>query len=127
MKGDQTRLEPLKCKNCGAPLISPTPGMFKCEHCGSVFRDPQISCAIPQLVAVYPPECATIAAEVIIPDWERRSIPETGLTNVTLFRLREQLAEGLAGLLRVETYNDPCQRATIVRGTVRVIPPDHRY
>lgn len=121
------RLEPLKCKNCGAPLISPTPGMFKCEHCGSVFRDPQISSAIPQLVMVNAPPCVTLAAKCIISDWESKSMPAEVLTQHTLLRLREQLVEGLTGLLRVETQQDPYQRATIVRGTVRIVPPDLRF
>lgn len=121
------RLEPLRCKNCGAPLIEAAPGMFKCEHCGSVFRDPQISCAIPPIVTVNVPDCVTLAAECIIPDWERRSMPAEALTQHTLLRLREQLVEGLSGLLRVETQQDPYQRATIVRGTVRIVPPDHRF
>lgn len=120
-------LEPLKCQSCGAPLIEAAPGLYKCEHCGSVFRDPQISCAIPQLITVNAPDCVTLAAECIIPDWEPRSMPAEALTQHTLLRLREQLVEGLSGLLRVETQQDPYQRATIVRGTVRIVPPDHRF
>lgn len=29
--------------------------------------------------------------------------------------------------MRIDTEKDPFEKATIIRGTVRVIPPDFRY
>lgn len=41
-----------------------------------------------------------------------------------------ELAKGLAAFMKVEVmedYGSPFNQATIVRGTVRVVPPDFRF
>ena len=41
--------------------------------------------------------------------------------------LGHELAKGLAGFMKIETREDPYLRATIIRGTVRVVPPDFMF
>lgn len=41
--------------------------------------------------------------------------------------LAHSLADGLVNFMRVDVEEDPYRQATIIRGTVRVVPPDFRY
>ena len=122
----QQKLEPLKCTNCGGPLKETAPGMFKCEYCGSVYRDPAASYPI-GFVRVAAPQAVKLGAQVMIDDADRDILPEDYLTKYTMQQLREQLAEGLMTAMRVDVVRDPYRCATVVRGTVRVIPSDFRY
>jgi hypothetical protein len=41
----------------------------------------------------------------------------------TLNQLREQIADGLLGFMKITTSHDLCEQAEIIRGEVRVVDP----
>ena len=49
------------------------------------------------------------------------------LSKYTVQELSAKLAEGLAGYMKVTVNEDPFRMVTIVRGEVRVVPPDFRF
>lgn len=109
----------LKCKNCGATLRPDG----KCEYCGSVFRFDSLT----HVVCVHPADASVLSAHLEIPFDARRYMRPEDISKYSVRELSAQLAEGIAGYMRVDVSEDPCRMATIVRGTVRVIPPDHRF
>ena len=120
-------LEPLKCQSCGAPLIEAAPGLYKCEHCGSVYKDPQVSCYQASFVQVMRPEVMTISAETALHRHEVEALDAEDLTKFTLYELRAKLADGLTAAMRIDKTEDYRRDMTIIRGTVRVVPPDFRF
>lgn len=127
MKRDSERLEPLKCQSCGAPLIEAAPGLYKCEHCGSVYKDPEINCYPTSFVQIQRPGVMTIRAETAISRHELAALGAEDLTKFTLEQLRQQLAEGLIAAMRIDKIEDYRRNMSIIRGTVRVVPPDFRF
>ena len=117
-------MKELKCKNCGAPLISDfASGQYVCKHCGSVFEMDTLG----RLIYVRDPRAQVLCGTIEIPFEARHYMPEEDLSKYTIRELTHKLAEGLAAYMKVDVQEDPCRMATIVRGTVRVIPPDARF
>lgn len=114
-------MEELKCKNCGAPLARDG----HCEYCGAQYR---IDRNLPELhyVEVHAPMTQTIGAEVIIDRWMRGRFTPERISEYATEELSKRLASGLTEYLKLNVREDPLAEATIIRGTVRVIPPDFR-
>lgn len=111
-----------KCKNCGAPLER----NGKCSYCGSVFEISYFGSDI-KFIEVGAPKAETLEAKIEVPFQVRHYMKEEDISAYSLRALSEQLAEGLAGYMRLDVMEDPCRMATIVRGRVRVLPPNSRY
>ena len=86
----QQELELLKCTNCGGSLKETAPGMFKCEYCGSVYRDPAASYPI-SFVRVAAPQAVSLGAQVLIQDEDRERLPDEYLVSHSMETLKQQL------------------------------------
>ena len=105
------------CPNCGAPITGRI-----CSYCGTKF---EIENNIVQVISG--PQACTIEAKVAVPFDSRRYMSEEDITKFTLNELKNQLAEGLTGCFKLETMDNPLDMCTIVRGRIRVMPPDFRF
>ena len=129
--------ETINCKNCGAPLD----GSGKCPYCGSVYRVEAGQACRPMVVEVHSFPVKVLGCEVRI---DRRCHPEVchfadnqaipgelvgddGVVELTLERMRHQLADGLMGMIKVTSHMEPGSEIQVIRGTVRVVPPDFRF
>ena len=116
-------MKELKCKNCGAPLTRDG----KCEYCGARYQiEPAFGETI-HVMEILPPQAQTIGAEVVQDKYERRLLPAERSAEMAVGMLKAKLVDALAEYLRLDVHEDLMSRATIVRGTIRVIPPDYRY
>ena len=112
---------PTNCPNCGAPLK----GRYRCEYCGtelSTRPSPEKVYVIERYSRVH-----VLEAQMAIPFEAKAYMDEDALSKYTIRELTRQLAEGLASAMKVDVYDDPCQMRTVIRGTVRVLPPDFRF
>ena len=112
-------MKELKCKNCGAPLRPDG----KCEYCGSVF----IPDGFGHVQIVHDPRAQVLSAQMEVPFEARHYMRKEDISAYSIRELTHQLAEGLAAYMRLDVMEDPCRMATIVRGTVRVVPPGYRF
>ena len=115
-------MEKLTCQNCGAPLTK----SGECKYCGTIHQLANNCDGLPYIVEFSNPRVQTIAAQVSISNYVRESHPDLA-ADFSLGKLREELAKGLAGFMRIDTREDPIMQTTIIRGTVRVVPPDFRF
>lgn len=112
-------MKELKCKNCGATLRPDG----KCEYCGSVFLLDDFG----HIRVAYAPQTQVLSAKMEIPFQARDYMRKEDISAYSLRELSHQLAEGLAAYMRLDVMEDPCRMTTIVRGTVRVVPPGYRF
>lgn len=105
------------CPNCGAPISGNI-----CSYCGTRFKVENYV-----VIPISDPQACTIEAKVAVPFDARRYMSEEDITKFTLNELKNQLAEGLTGFFKLETMDNPCDLCTIVRGRIRVMPPDFRF
>ena len=119
-------MKELKCKNCGAPLVRSGWHGYKCEHCGAVYCEEEYRGEV-QLLCVHDARAVPLCVEIEVPFTARDYMPSEDISKYTISELTHKLAEGLAAYMQLDAREDPCRMATIVRGTVRVIPPDHRF
>lgn len=118
-------VEQLICASCGAPLKIDSEGKYKCEYCGAIY----IKDGGPYSfrLETYRAPIQVLCAEKVIPSYLSDAMGEDDLSKYTISQLSNQLAEGLAACLKLRVRNDPLRDATIVRGEVRVVPPDFRF
>ena len=114
----------IKCKSCGGPLKDIGFGKYICEYCGSLYEDYFGNI---RFIEVAQKPSQRIMAQISIPFQARDYVDSNKISDYTLSELRQQLAEGLSSYMKISVNEDPCRMATIVRGEVRVIPPDHRF
>lgn len=119
-------MKELKCKNCGAHLVWGGWGKYKCEYCGAVYSEEEYRGEV-QLLCVHDARVVPLCGEVEVPFTARDYMQSEDISKYTISELTHKLAEGLAAYMQLNVREDPCRMATIVRGTVRVIPPDHRF
>lgn len=126
-------MEQMKCQSCGAPLTPTANGDYRCEYCGSLYRieRPSFHPEVIKYIEINPPAAVALGAEVVIDDCIMRSARAAGreddLSKHSIERLTHELAKGLAAYMRLDTNEDPLLQGTIIRGTVRVVPPDYRF
>ena len=115
-------MKELKCTNCGAPLLP----NGKCEYCGSRFHVEQ-TFGNYKIIEIEHGPAQEIAAKMEIPFEARNYMKTEKITQYAMRELTRQLAEGLAAYMRLDVMEDPMRMATIVRGSVRVVPPNMRF
>ena len=115
-------MKELKCKNCGAPLTQDG----RCEYCGARY---QIEEKVGKIcvVEMLPPAAQTLAAQTTISYDYRGRVPDETLARRAKEDLTMSLAESIAEYMKLDIHEDPFLKATVVRGMVRVIPPDYRF
>ena len=108
---------PTNCKNCGAPLNSEG----KCEYCGAIYS--------PIITPIFleNPKATILTADVNISNDLRRHMNPDDLSDYTIQQLSRKLAEGLSAYMKLRTSNDYFTDSTIIRGEVRILPPDFRF
>lgn len=119
-------MEDLKCKSCGAPLTPTVDGRYKCSYCGSLYERSNDHGVI-SFIEIRHPQIQTLSATVSVPFEARDFMDPKEISEMSLARLTEELAKGLASYFKVYTRNDPFTMATIIRGEVRVLSPDFRF
>ena len=113
-------LKPYICKCCGGRINVTA---MRCEYCGAEYHDPSLRRLTIQTVQ---PGVHTIAAQVELRIPNEVFDPE-GARDYALHELRNQLADGLLGYMKIRTNErlDPryFERTEIIRGEVRVVDP----
>lgn len=123
-------MEQMQCKSCGAHLKMRRPGEWICEYCGAVYKtDDSIPNEI-RIIEVQPANAQTVRAYVKLPHEMKKYMGEVEMTEHVVQNLAHKMAEALATYMRLDVSEDmsnPFQSATIVRGTLRILPPDFRF
>ena len=123
-------MQEFKCRACGAPLTHKHGNQFKCEYCGSVYAiEGSNSYTIPPFATleIEHPKIERLAAQLELP-WEaKRYMGDEAATKSAISELTRQLAGGLAAYMRLDVQEDPMRMATVIRGTVRIVPPGFRF
>ena len=114
------KLEPYICKQCGGRI---NVAKMVCEYCGTAYQDESLKQI--KIVQVRPGE-HRISAQVEVDVEHMARYPE-GARDYALHELRNQIADGLLGYMKVttsESFNPRYfGRTEIIRGEVRVIDP----
>ena len=96
---------------------------MKCEYCDTSYEDASLRRIKVETVR---PGQHTIRAEVALDKYGIQQNPE-GARDYALRTRRDQIADGLLGFMKIQTYEDfspmYCNRTEIIRGEVRVIDP----
>ena len=111
-------LRPYICKQCGGTI---NPATLKCEYCGTRYEDKSLKRITS---TTQPPGQHTIRAEVCM-DREFMLYDPEGARDFALSKLREQIADGLLGYMKITTSHDfrLGDQTEIIRGEVRVVDP----
>lgn len=113
-------LTPYVCKCCGGRV---NVANMRCDYCGTEYRDESLKRI--QITQVRPGE-HVIRAQVEL-SLDHMTYDPEGARDYTLRELRNQLADGLLGYMKVttaENFSPRCfERTEIIRGEVRVIDP----
>lgn len=113
-------LTPYICKCCGGRV---NVANMRCDYCGVEYRDESLKRI--QITQVRPGE-HLIRAQVEVSLDHMSHNPE-GARDYALHVLRDQLADGLLGYMKLTTAENYsprfCDRTEIIRGEVRVIDP----
>jgi hypothetical protein len=110
-------LKPYICERCGAPI---NVAKMKCEYCGTKYHNDALKEIC--IKAIRPGEHA-IFGQVRIPREAFCCSDPEDVRDYSLRKLREQIADGLLGYLKIETCRDYIDNCEIIRGEVRVIDP----
>lgn len=124
-------MEQMQCKSCGAHLKRRGFGEWVCEYCGAVYRVDESTPGEIRYIEVQQARAQTLQVQVKYPDEIALHIGEEALAERTVQDLTYELAKGLAPYMKVMVSKDYrgglFGTETIVRGTVRVVPPDFRF
>lgn len=108
------------CKCCGGKINI---AKMQCEYCGTSYEDTSLKRLVIQEVR---PGQHTIACQVELSIDSMSHNPE-GAREYALRELRNQLADGLLGYMKIRTAENYspryCERTEIIRGEVRVLDP----
>lgn len=116
----------LKCKNCGAPLVKNGYETYKCEYCGSMYKE-EIRNGQIVYIEIVPPGCRTYGAQQII-DFEAfhyypKEILEKEITNNIIRSFDEAIKENI----RITERRDPYTNRMVYEGKLRIVPYDYTY
>lgn len=117
-------LHPYICKCCGARI---NVAKMRCEYCDTPYENESLKRIE---IATYTPGQATIRAQASISKEHMKYDPERARDYV-LSELRNQIADGLLGYMKVTTSTDYsakwCEHTEIIRAEVKVIEPSFGY
>ena len=125
-------MKELKCHNCGAALVSTEKhNIYKCEYCGSIYEvDIKKINGLDDGVRyerIKEPGAQSIAAEYAISPYELKQLPEEYISQRAISLIKEKLVDGLTDYLKLDVRYDPYHDYQIIRGQLRVVPPDFRF
>lgn len=112
-------LRPYVCKQCGGTI---NPATLKCEYCGTRYEDESLKRIT---ITTQTPGQHTIRAQIHLDRELIRYNPERA-RDYALGQLREQIADGLLGYMKITTSKDISRwgdQVEIIRGEVKVIEP----
>ena len=89
-------LKPYICQCCGGRI---NVAKMKCEYCDTQYEDPSLKRLVIRTVR---PGETTIRAEIAIDRWGLAHNPE-GARDYALHELRNQIADGLLGFMKLAT------------------------
>lgn len=105
----------LTCSNCGAPIDRST---MTCPYCKTQYSFPN-----PELkLEVIRPGAHKIYCQAIVPNRIVAEVPDRA-RDYTLAEMRNQLAEGLLGYMKISTSKDFREDCQIIKGEVMVLDP----
>ena len=115
-------LKPYICRCCGGRI---NVAKMRCDYCDTAYEDESLKRITIQTVR---PGENVIRAEIAINRYGMSHNPE-GARDYALHCLRDQIADGLLGFMKIATTTDFRNDAEIIRGEVRVIDPmfGHRF
>lgn len=109
-------LKPYICKCCGGRI---NVAKMRCDYCGTQYEDASLKRITIQTVS---PGTNVIRAEVAISKECMLHSPE-GARDYALCELRNQIADGLLGFMKIATSENFMDHTEIIRGEVRVVDP----
>lgn len=120
----------LKCHNCGGPLVRDGTSLYliryKCEYCGSVYTEKNESGFI-SYIQVEAPQAQKLVAEARVDRDIIHMAGEDYASKYAINDIKQKLVESLADYMKLDIREDPYRQAMIIRGEVRVLPPDFRF
>ena len=118
-------IEKLTCQNCGAPLDS----NGKCSYCGTIYNISRTWDNTPVYVVEHTAPVETLRSRVEIPWFAREHFrgSENAFRDMSLSKLKQEMADALLAVMQVDVREDPCRQVTIIDGRVRVVPPDFMF
>lgn len=81
----------------------------------------------PEFFCVHEARAVPLTAQIEVPFEASHYMDEEDISKYAISELTHKLVEGLAAYMKVDARQDPCRMSTIICGTVRVVPPDHRF
>ena len=109
--------KPLICQCCSAPINRRT---MQCDYCGTQYERENNGVTIKYEVEY--PNIHKIGAKISVPRDIVTHCPERA-TEYSLRKMREQIAEGLLGYMKISTETDYMSDCQIILGEVRVVDP----
>lgn len=119
------KIKPMICMQCGAPINRER---MICEYCGTRYERTE-DLARP-LRIIYSPEVRPqiLQSQVAIDNQEINYISDADeIARLVHSRITTQLAEALEPYVEYTVQEDPAYRRQVIRGRVRVMPPDYRF
>ncbi len=112
-------MKAMVCKQCGAPI---NPRTMMCEYCGTKYRDePTFS-----VLHIERPGAITLGAAILVPD-EEMWLLKDDIGHIVRNEMTRKLAEAIEPNVEYMISEDPMQRAHIVKGRIRILPPGYRF
>lgn len=115
-------MEALICKQCGAAI---NPRTMMCEYCGTKYiNEPSYN-----VLHIAKPGAITLETKTIIPDIQLymfRDDPER-MRQFVRNKMTMKLAEALEPNIEYTIEENIDQMVQIVRGRVRILPPEYRF
>ena len=118
-------MKALICTQCGGRI---DPEKMRCEYCGTRYE--QTGDLARPLRITYSPEVrAQILQSQVAMDNQVINVVSDAdeIARIVHSRITAQLAEALGPYVEYTVQEDPTYRRQVIRGRVRVLPPDYRF
>ena len=116
-------MEKLTCKNCGAPLDK----NGKCSYCGTIYKIEHDPILPVRIVELHSAPVETLVCQATIPRSVVEKIGQEAAKDCILEELRNKMADGLPSMMEIRSEVEPYSDIMVVRGYVRVVPPEFRF
>ena len=116
-------MKKLVCNSCGASLTNIEFNEYKCEYCGATYIENEHTYRLEMCRE----PIHTLCAEVCVSEFMQDNFPIDTITDYYTQHLIKKLSEGIAACIKVDIRKDPTLQATIIRGEVRIVPPEFRF